>query len=226
MSVHEFFVCYECNNWYLDKESCNKHMLNCLIEQDLSAHENGGFLKPKRRRKRKPSMKKKSVIASTICDICQVRFSKTQSLNLHKMRKHSDSRDFVCMTCGKGYKTKTDLSEHKSFHGEKISCSYCDFKSYPKNLKRHIQVIHLEQRNKVCEDCGKKFSDLGKLYKHNVAVHMKLKRFNCDSCEFVCGTVANLNAHRSKIHQSKVNMFLSDFKTSYKEIYNNEKPLI
>ena len=45
MSVHEFFVCYECHNWYLDEESCNTHMLNCLIEQDLSAHEKSETLK-------------------------------------------------------------------------------------------------------------------------------------------------------------------------------------
>ena len=228
MSVHEFFVCFECNDWYLDKESCKTHMLNCFIEPDLSTIVKDGFNKPNRRRKRnkilKPSEKKQRVIASTICDICQVRFAHTQSLKLHKLRKHSDlRRDFICVTCGKDFKTMADLGSHKGRrHGEKIACSYCDFQTTPYNMKSHIQIIHIGHKDKVCEDCGKKFQDLHKIYKHKVSVHLKIKSFQCDNCEFVCGTVSNLNLHRQKIHQYKDRLkILSDFKTSYKEILDN-----
>ena len=228
MSVPEFFVCYECNNWYLDKVSCNTHMLNCLIQQDLSTITKDGFSKPKRRKKsrkiHKPS-KMKRVIASTICDICQVKFAHTSSLNIHKMRKHSDSRrDFSCVTCGKDFKTKADLGCHQKSHKEKIKCSYCDFQATPYVMKRHMQTVHLGQKDKVCEECGKQFKDVALIYKHKVTVHMKIKSFQCDNCEFVCGTVSNLNLHRIKIHQSKDRLsILSDFKTSYKESLNNAK---
>ena len=68
-------------------------------------------------------------------------------------------------------------------------------------------------------ELGKQFKDVALIYKHKVTVHMKIKSFQCDNCEFVCGTVSNLNLHRIKIHQSKDRLsILSDFKTSYRVI--------
>merc|ERR1712098_462557 len=200
-----------CNNWFLEKESCNTHMLNCMI--DITTLVENKIYKP---------AKKERVNTPIICDICQVNFSYVNAKKLHMKRKHTGSRkDYKCMICGKDFKVMADLTDHKKrVHSEKVPCSFCDFQSTQHQLKRHIQVIHLNQKNHVCDDCGKKFHEIVVLYKHKVSVHMKIKSFPCDNCEFVCGTVSNLNLHRSKIHKSKNNLSISSFKTSYKEIYN------
>ena len=156
MLIKEFFICYECENWYLDKESCISHMQNCFIKTEKSERGKRRYEeKTAPLRQKKQEEKKQRFIAATTCEICQIRYSSASALNLHKMRRHSDSgRNFKCLTCGMDFKTKADLSCHTALHREKkISCSYCDFQSTSYNLKRHVKVVHLGIKNNVCEDC-------------------------------------------------------------------------
>ena len=65
-------------------------------------------------------------------------------------RKHSDERNYVCdfKGCGKAFKTKVDLSNHKKSHIDKKQhpCPYCK-KAYKthQDLQGHVFKKHPEE---------------------------------------------------------------------------------
>ena len=55
------------------------------------------------------------------CEECGEAFVEERTLNDHLERKHSDERNYVCdfKGCGKAFKTKVDLSNHKKKQSDK-----------------------------------------------------------------------------------------------------------
>jgi hypothetical protein len=51
-------------------------------------------------------------------------------------------------------------------------------------------------------NCEYECSERGSLKQHIMAVHEKLKPFNCQICEFKCSEKANLKKH-SVVHENK-----------------------
>ena len=74
------------------------------------------------------------------CKICEKKFARKSALVQHQAT-HSEIKSFRCSICPEGrfFKTKDQLSRHMVFHYEpKLSCSFCDHKSYTTScLKRH-----------------------------------------------------------------------------------------
>ena len=63
-------------------------------------------------------------------------------------------------------------------------------------LKRHMQAIHLKERNFICNHCSKKFTLSGNLGRHIRSVHQNKKDFQCDKCD-------KKFAHKSDMHKHK-----------------------
>ena len=49
-------------------------------------------------------------------------------------------------------------------------------------LKKHVQTVHVGQRDYKCEYCGKSYSGSGTLTKHIHCIHENRKDHKCDSC--------------------------------------------
>ena len=110
-------------------------------------------------------------------------------------------------------------------------CEYenCDFHSYnPRDIKRHVEVIHLKEKNYQCEYCEEKFSYFEYMKKHIKVRHLGLgekceicnksvmdmsthlrqhsnnsKKFKCEHCEKNFSQKSNLKKHVAKIHDGK-----------------------
>ncbi len=91
-----------------------------------------------------------------------------------------------CKTCRRNledsayeaeYKTCTECRNNKS-------CPTCNSKfSTTVNLQRHINSVHLKQKNFQCSSCESKFGQSKDLQTHIDTVHLKLKNYKCDHCE-------------------------------------------
>ncbi|XP_031831746.1 uncharacterized protein LOC116426646 isoform X2 [Nomia melanderi] len=110
------------------------------------------------------------------------------TLHLSKIKKEISVRDtFNCSICSKKLISQRALDQHvRRIHkGEKrFACDIygCTFQCARKSdLDRHKQ-LHIEQRNIVCEQCGKTFTSVSILNDHVLYVHNKERQFICDEC--------------------------------------------
>lgn len=123
-------------------------------------------------------------------------------------RQVKNSLGFECKQCGENFSSRVALFTHKKeLHvecGKHASCSLCN-KVFPgqKNLKRHMGVVHSQDRPHECLECGKKFK-----MKSQLARHMEIHSGQRDHVCVKCG-----KSFRRKSH-------LEDHIT----IHTNEKP--
>lgn len=66
-----------------------------------------------------------------------------------------------------------------------------------RGLRRHIRVVHENQRNHPCEFCGKTFPSAKDLERHVEARHAENKDpiHSCDKCEYRSHSKHNLTRH-------------------------------
>ena len=127
----------------------------------FEAHE---ILRKKHKRVIDPSSLKKNQL---ICDICNVKFSSHESLNMHK-RVHTGEKSYNCPVCQKSFTQSGTLVRHKRIHsGEKIhQCTQCDKKfNEKKSLVTH-KLVHTRERPHSCNSCEKAFSQINSLKCH------------------------------------------------------------
>ena len=68
------------------------------------------------------------------------------------------------------------------------------------------QIMELKERREKCPQCEKSFYEERQLRKHISDVHLKLKPFYCEGCQFQCARLDNLNLHRRKSHNRQDKM--------------------
>ncbi|RZB39183.1 hypothetical protein BDFB_000070 [Asbolus verrucosus] len=118
-----------------------------------------------------------------------------------------EAGSFVCDNCGRAYKRKSSLYNHRRWECGKepqFKCSYCPYKGKQKiHFVMHVMAKHKEHKHEVlsssynkyfrkrkggyetpfpCLICGRQYK-----YKSNMTFHMKKcgkdKRFQCEICE-------------------------------------------
>jgi DNA-directed RNA polymerase subunit RPC12/RpoP len=88
----------------------------------------------------------------------------------------------------------------------KFNCEQCD-KTYglKGDLNRHINTVHLKQKNYKCDHCNESFGHKGTLNVHINTVHLKQKNYKCDHCNESFGKKSNMKAHINTIHLKQKN---------------------
>ena len=84
------------------------------------------------------------------------------------------------------------------------------------NHRKKHQPGYVHKKH-ICDHCAHAFSNLWKLKEHVDAVHLKLRPFKCDMCDWSTGYQNNLQVHEKKVHG--VNKFRPKGR---KRIYNLE----
>ena len=120
------------------------------------------------------------------CKVCGVARGCKENIVQHWHTAHNPNREddliHVCDTCGKKYKTETQLKYHQILHeGLQLSCKYCakSFKS-PSSLRAHEQRHGIEIVR--CRICGKLLTGAKKAEEHEFFVHFDTTTEDCKLC--------------------------------------------
>lgn len=125
----------------------------------------------------------------------------------HMRDFHSEyeRNNFMCNVCGRRFKRQGELNYHmKRSHEEKRFC--CDVDGCSRRfatssfLSVHKKLVHLNQRDFKCPDCGKSFFLRRKLKIHFRITHEKF-RVNCpvgNGCKFSVGRLDYMKNHLRK----------------------------
>lgn len=100
---------------------------------------------------------------------CNKTFKQSGHIRQHEKNFHGPVVDPVtCDVCGKLFKTKYTLKEHRKIHfGSTFKCNQCDnLFSIERYLKEHIKDVHDLADPVVCSDCGKMFKTPKRLQYH------------------------------------------------------------
>lgn len=137
------------------------------------------------------------------CDLCNKKFRDTYSLNVHKKTHTDPNCNvYKCDTCSKSFKGKSSLNKHvKGVHSDskQYFCEHCgkgfDWKF---NLVCHIRT-HSGVRAYRCDKCSRTFKNHNDLCKHRLA-HTDKRQYRCRVCKGDFKRRDNLLRHLKNIH--------------------------
>ncbi|KAH8395620.1 hypothetical protein KR222_003714, partial [Zaprionus bogoriensis] len=96
----------------------------------------------------------------------------------------SQSKLFICDSCGDGFVAKNKLILHQLNHNVNNECPFCQKLFGDRSgLTRHIR-IHISERNHACPHCSKAFTEKVFLKRHIQLMHEKRQwKYKCPHCQ-------------------------------------------
>ena len=140
------------------------------------------------------------------CHLCDGRYSRRHTLNLHIQQNHQHQNPYMCYICGKLFKIRPCLIRHLKYghiqESEKMAlCSQCPkrFKS-EHDLKAHART-HLTEKLWPCDICNKPFKTK-KYMKEHRKIHSQERVQICETCGKGFFKLEHLKNH-SLLHSGK-----------------------
>lgn len=101
------------------------------------------------------------------CPSCDKRFTRVAHLNQH-VKLHANDFEMHCNMCGRGFSEERELLRHElTCKNRMFQCHMCrDTHIRMDNLRRHIKIIHMGEKEILCEYCSKQFPAKSSLTKH------------------------------------------------------------
>jgi len=124
-------------------------------------------------------------------------------------KKNAGSRPYICDSCGKSFKDRSNLSQHLRVHTKEkpYVCNFADCRkafAHSASLKEHLNT-HMGAKPHVCDytDCGQSFAQASNLRRHQRGVHGGERPFECTykGCGKRFAQNSNLKQHMDKVHQ-------------------------
>ena len=135
----------------------------------------------------------------TTCDVCHKEL-KTNMLKKHIQDVHTECS---CDECGKVFKKRKNLNDHKRATHKEVELSPCEFcsKQFKSGLlKLHIRNVHSKQTS-ACNECGKIYPGVQRLQDHVRTVHNNMELF-CDLCGKTFKCKSYLAIHTRRYHNA------------------------
>lgn len=121
---------------------------------------------------------------------CLERFSDYEQYCRLKKNKHSSIGKYVCSFCQKPLTGASALKNHITlFHSNATASFSCPISGCTKvcittkQLQIHMKM-HNEDTKKICPECGLLMANKHNLDKHINRVHLKIRNFVCDLCDY------------------------------------------
>ncbi|KAL6261496.1 hypothetical protein P5V15_006585 [Pogonomyrmex californicus] len=139
------------------------------------------------------------------CVICSKKLITQRSLDQHIRRIHRGAKRFACNIYGCKFQCarRTDLDRHKQLHVEErnVICEYCG-KTFTSIsiLKDHVLYVHNKERQFICEECGKAFKRNSLLKRHKLS-HEQHRPFACMQCNTAFKRSHHLTRHMETCHR-------------------------
>ena len=111
----------------------------------------------------------------------------------------SDTKmEYICSTCGKSFKRKSNLKQHENRHMSMAPYLCCGKPFFPKsNMDRHMCSRHGCTKLNVCETCTKSFATNADLLRHQRR-EAGQKKHICTICGYKEEDSSKLRDHMSK----------------------------
>ncbi|EFN68525.1 Zinc finger protein 569, partial [Camponotus floridanus] len=139
------------------------------------------------------------------CVICLKKLFTQRALDQHIRRIHKGEKRFVCNIYGCTFQCarRTDLDRHQQLHVEErnIVCEHCG-KTFTSIsiLKDHVLYVHSKERQFICEVCGKAFKRNSLLKRHKLS-HEQHRPFVCMQCNTAFKRSHHLTRHMESCHK-------------------------
>ncbi|KNC28975.1 hypothetical protein FF38_13794 [Lucilia cuprina] len=158
------------------------------------------------------------------CSHCEKTFATNGSKKVHELT-HTNEYPFACEWCGKRFRQTCRLKVHLEMHTTQpeLLCPICKrSQKSAKDMEEHIKS-HDDKRLQ-CISCGKLFKRGSHLKDHYNAVHLKLRPFKCEFCDFAFGDRKTRRVHE-KSHTEERLITCSICKLGFKALstYNKHK---
>ncbi|XP_036139106.1 zinc finger protein 431-like [Monomorium pharaonis] len=146
-----------------------------------------------------------SIQAIFSCAICSKKLITQRALDQHIRRIHKGAKRFACNMYGCTFQCarRTDLDRHKQLHVEErnVVCEHCG-KTFTSVsiLKDHVLYIHSKERQFICEKCGKAFKRNSLLKRHKLS-HEQHRPFACTQCSTAFKRSHHLTRHMETCHR-------------------------
>lgn len=159
--------CQVCQKTVTSSQDACEH-IKSEIEEITNNYDESYVKKPPAPKTEGPKLPRKLRPKTIKCDICSRVFLYTCEMRLHYRTNHTDERPYVCDVCGKAFKARNTLANHKATHLDlrPFGCDVCG-KSFrrPEHLTLHNRT-HTGEKPYLCPVCGRGFAQLGDCKKH------------------------------------------------------------
>jgi uncharacterized Zn-finger protein len=175
-------------------------------------------------------------VAGQKCPDCGIvyNFASARAFYAHR-RLHRSSEEFVCDECGKSFRNRDGLRQHKKTHDDsEFPCESCDKKFRCKSgLTKHMGIVH-DGKRYICDVCGKGLTTAQNLREH-MMVHSGNKPYSCTECDKTFVTKQHLRIHKrnhtnEKPYQcsfcDKAFTNLSGYHLHVRRVHENKRPFV
>lgn len=144
-----------------------------------------------------------------VCTFCGKCYKYKTLLDTHVKHNHEQPGEHVCDQCGKVYISEKLLKEHKKRHDVQPGSYFCPKEGCGKeytlfdSLRAHLKRVHGPKRVKkyTCHYCPKKFELKSSRQEHENCMHLNVKDFKCDHCDYASARKSALTSHVEIIHK-------------------------
>lgn len=161
------------------------------------------------------------------CPICKEMFP--LSVQTHVCSQGS-TPIFKCHRCSATFWHPQRLQYHMDTHDAILKCSDCPFScSSEIALRDHVKKAHLPAKSSICPTCHNEMKD--ELPKDHEQTCVLKCWYGCRECDFVTGSLGDLQAHGRETHQKPYKCGMCDYSSAtangiknHMKFHNADKP--